>query len=145
MGYDLASRKRLGRTVRDARRQAGYEGRAEFADKVGRSARQVQALENGEDGVGPDTYAAVAKALGWPLDRIYQLLDGDAEQVPTPPALTAVSDDQLVAEVLRRLKVGDGDVGRDASAIDEVGRRRRPREDDFEFVDEAAAESLDDE
>jgi hypothetical protein len=114
--YDQAARKRLGREVRAARRKAGYENREDFAAvmKPTRSARQVQALENGESGVGPDTWAAAAEALGWDVQRPYDLLEGKSAESP-PPELTTVSDDELAAEVLRRMKRGDGDVGRDAT------------------------------
>lgn len=111
MEYDQAARQRLGREVRAARVRAGFANRESFADKMKRSARQVQALENGESGVGPDTWAAAADVLGWPLAQVYELLDGvDAGSTPSP--LTDVSDEQIVAEVLRRMK---GDAGGDTT------------------------------
>ena len=120
MGYDLAARRRLGRAVRDARRQAGYTNRMEFADKVGRSARQIQALENGEDGVGPDTYAATAETLGWPLERMYEFLDDSAAPRAIPPSLASVTDEDLAAEVLRRMRSG-GEHGGDTAATKDPG------------------------
>ena len=116
MEYDQAARKRLGRAVRAARLKAGYANRGDFADQLKRSARQVQALENGESGVGPDTWAAAAETLGWPLEQVYALLDGDEARVRSaPPSLAAVSNEELAEEVLRRMKSG-GEHGGDTAA-----------------------------
>lgn len=112
----MAARKRLGRAVRAARTTAGYANRSEFADKMKRSARQVQALENGESGVGPDTWAAAAEVLEWPLEKVYALLDDEpGSTVLPPPSLAVVSDEELAAEVLRRMKAG-GEPGGDTAA-----------------------------
>lgn len=75
-------------------------------------------LERGES-VGADTYAAVAEALGWSLDRIYAILSNEpvAEPSQEPTGLAAVSHEELAAELLRRMKAGDGDVGRDAAPM----------------------------
>jgi hypothetical protein len=118
--YDQAARKRLGRAVRAARTSAGYDNRNDFADKMKRSARQVQALENGESGVGPDTWAAAAEALGWPIERVYALLDGETQAAVAPPELAAVSDEELAAEVLRRMQAG-GEHGGDTAATKDPG------------------------
>lgn len=107
MEYDRAARKRLGRAIRAARRSAGYGNRADFADKMRRSTRQVQALENGEDGVGPDTWAIAAEVLGWDLEQVYAILDGDEPSRAdrsVPDALARASVEDLAAEVLRRMK-----------------------------------------
>lgn len=134
MEYDRAARQRLGRAVRAARTKAGYPNRSDFADKLGRSARQVQALENGESGVGPDTYAKAAEVLGWPLERVYQLLDDEGVQTRSaPPALTSVSDEDLAAEVLRRMK---GEAGGDTAPTNV--RNLTPREQMQQIDDEAA-------
>lgn len=123
MEYDLVARKRLGRAVRSARLAAGYGNRNDFADVVKRSARQVQALENGESGVGPDTLASVAAALGWELEKVYAILDGRQETDRSPSAaLTDVSDEDLAAEVLRRMKAG-GEHGGDTAATNDPGPR----------------------
>lgn len=122
MEYDQAARKRLGRAVRAARRDAGFVNREDFAEKVGRSARQVQALENGESGVGVDTWSAAAKVLEWPIEKVYEILDGRRETDRSPStALTSVSDDELVDELRRRLnkKAGEGD-DRDAPSTSNV-------------------------
>lgn len=119
MNYDLAARQRLGREVRAARVNAGYSNREAFAAQIGRSARQVQALEKGESGVGPDTMHAAAELLGWPIERVYELLDGN-QPGPTSPALTSVSDEDLAAEVLRRMKAG-GEHGGDTAATKAPG------------------------
>lgn len=87
--YDLNARKRLGRAVRRARRAAGLAKTAEWADKVGRSDRVLLGMERGEP-AGPDTYAAVAEALGWPTARIYDLLEDRADQ----PPVTGTEDDE---------------------------------------------------
>lgn len=105
MEPNLAARKRLGAEVRQARRRAGYAKTLEWVAKVGRSDRILLGLERGET-VGADTYAAVAEALEWPLDRIYAILADE----PLEPAgsgsteLTTVSNEELAAEVLRRLR-----------------------------------------
>lgn len=115
MEYDLEARRRLGRAVRAARTSAGFTNRAEFADKLKRSARQVQALENGESGVGPDTWAAAAEVLGWQVDDVYALLENRQPVTSAPTPLTAVSDEELAAEVLRRMRER-GDRGGDTAA-----------------------------
>jgi len=98
----------------------------------------VAALERGETGVGPDTWAAAARALGWPLDRVYELLEGrDAR--PTPSSLTQVSDEELAHEVLRRMqRAGDGDVHRDAASIAAVTDLTDRRPAAVELEEEAA-------
>lgn len=106
MEYDLEARRRLGRAIRAARTAAGFTNRTEFADKLKRSARQVQALENGESGVGPDTWGAAAQVLGWELDTVYALLENRSILESSPPPLASVSDEELAAEVLRRMKIG---------------------------------------
>lgn len=129
MEYDQAARQRLGREIRAARTRAGHANRESFASQMKRSSRQVQALENGESGVGPDTWAAAAEVLGWPLARVYELLDG-VQLGSTPSPLTVVSDEELAAEVLRRMKAGDS--GGDTAAtkvtpIDRGAEMRRPQ------------------
>lgn len=116
MEYDLAARQRLGREIRAARAAAGYTREA-FAAEIGRSGRQVQALENGESGVGPDTRTAAARALGWPVELVYELLEGKSPDLRSPSPLTVVSDEELAAEVLRRMKAGGEGDGRDAAPI----------------------------
>lgn len=77
-------------------------------------------LERGE-AVGPDTYAAVARALNWPLDRIYAVLAGeDPDPVVGSTPLTAISDEELAAEVLRRMKER-GERGGDTPATNQPG------------------------
>ena len=120
MEYDQAARKRLGRAIRSARTDAGFSNREAFASELGRSGRQVQALENGESGVGPDTMAAAAKALGWELERVYAILDGRTVSESSPTGLTAVSDEELAAEVLRRMKAG-GEHGGNTAATQDPG------------------------
>lgn len=115
MDSDLQARRLLGTKVRQARRAAGFANTAKWADRVGRSDRVLLGLERGE-AVGADTYAAVADALGWPLERIYSLLDQEDAQVRSAsPTLTTVSDEELAAEVLRRMKSG-GEHGGDTAA-----------------------------
>lgn len=108
MEPDLAARKRLGAEVRQARKRAGFSRTPEWADKIGRSDRVLLGLERGES-VGADTYAAVAAALGWSLDRLYSILAGEPgnESADPDPGLATVSDDELAAEVLRRMKRGE--------------------------------------
>lgn len=134
MEYDRAARKRLGRAIRAARLKAGHRNRADFADQMDRSTRQVQALENGEDGVGPDTWAAAADALGWDVEELYAILDGtqSAEPVGEPSTVLAVaSDEDLAAEVLRRMRrVGEQGGERDTPAIGVVGRAAAPQTDE---------------
>lgn len=76
-------------------------------------------LERGES-VGADTYAAVAEALGWSLDRIYSILAGEPVTESTAPsaALADVSDEEITAEVLRRMKRGEH--GGDTAAIEQA-------------------------
>lgn len=129
MEHDRSDRQRLGRTIRAARLEAGYRRREDFAEKLGRSARQVQALENGDTGVGPDTWAAAAAVLGWPIERVYEILESGAAVPPSSSTgLADASDEELVAEVLRRMRAGDGDDG-DASSNTTVSELsdRRPR------------------
>ncbi|GEP38842.1 hypothetical protein NPS01_25050 [Nocardioides psychrotolerans] len=130
MEHDRSARKRLGRAVRAARQDAGYANREDFAAQVGRSARQVQALENGETGVGPDTYAAVAKVLDWKLDKVYAYLEGEQPGSPVPPSLTVVSDDQLLAEIARRFARAEqrerGEPGGDTTATTVPAREPAP-------------------
>lgn len=108
MEYDQAARKRLGAAVRAARVSAGFRKRDDFAAAVHRSARQVQALENGETGVGPDTIAAVARKLGWNLDDAHALLENRGTTGVGSTVLADVSDEELAAEVLRRMRGDDG-------------------------------------
>ena len=101
---ELEARKRLGLLVRQARRSAGYANTQTWAAKVGRSDRQLLGLERVEK-VGTDTYAAVAEALGWPVDRIPEILAGRGPSSAST-ALADVSDDDLVEELRRRLRAG---------------------------------------
>lgn len=140
MEYDLEARRRLGRAIRAARTSAGFTNRTEFADKLKRSARQVQALENGESGVGPDTWAAAAQVLGWPLEHLYAVLDGSAQSVRAdrvPPPLTAVSDEELVAELLRRMKSGGAEDAERPATTKAAGSGRR-----LQAVDDEAARDV---
>lgn len=116
MEPDLTARKRLGNEVRQARKRAGLSKTAEWADRVGRSDRVLLGLERGES-VGPDTYAAVADALGWTLDRLYSILAGEPvlESSTASTGLASVSNEEIAAEVLRRMKAGEHG-GRDTAA-----------------------------
>lgn len=150
MEYDFDARQRLGRLVRQTRRARGLGKTAEWAAKVGRSDRVLLGLERGE-AVGADTYAAVADALGVRVDFVYGALDGvdvrlaDYESIksPTPPALTSVSDDELAAEVLRRMKNG-GERHGDATTTKAAGSGRRldvvhhPLDDDLDALPDEA-------
>lgn len=120
--HDLQARKSLGRQIRNARKAAGLSDTKAWAAKVGRSDRMLLGLERGE-AVGADTYAAVSAALpDWPLNRIYAVLEGreaPASLGSAPPALADVSAEELVAEVLRRIKTGGGRRGDESGATTE--------------------------
>lgn len=107
--------------MRQARRAAGFSKTPAWAAKVGRSDRVLLGLERGE-AVGPDTYAAVAEAIGWPLSRVYDILNGAPVRAgdhlrPVPSPLADVSDEELAAEVLRRMK---GEAGGDTAPTNMV-------------------------
>lgn len=126
MEPDLAARKRLGAEVKLARKRAGYSKTIEWVEKVGRSDRILLDLERGGK-VGDGTYAAVAEALGWPLDRIYAILANE----PVEPAgsgsseLTTVSNEELAAEVLRRMKAGATDDRQEPTNVTDLSSRER--------------------
>lgn len=117
MEPDLAARKRLGAEVKRARKRAGYAKTIEWVEKVGRSDRILLDLERGGK-VGDGTYAAVAEALDWPLDRIYAILADEPFEAARsgPTELATVSNEELAAEVLRRLKRTGGEVGAEGEA-----------------------------
>lgn len=64
--------------------------------------------------------AAAADLVGWELEQVYALLEGREEPGPTSPSLTSVSDEDLAAEVLRRMKAG-GEHGGDTAATKDPG------------------------
>lgn len=71
--------KALGKWVGEARLQAGYLDMKDWAAEVGRSVRQLQGLERGDE-VGPKTIARIAAVLGvanWSVFNI--LVTGVAE------------------------------------------------------------------
>lgn len=109
-----------------------------FAKRVGRSTRQLRGLERGEP-VGPKTLELVAVALGISPWYVFSLLSDpdfrgrepvtadaiaakarrDSELGEQPTSLSAYNDDELLAEIRRRMREG-------GSNADAAPRKKSP-------------------
>ena len=95
---------RLGDAISRARRAEGFTDTQQWCEIVGRSDRQLLGLERGER-VGRGTLRLVEDALDWPAGQAFKILDGDTavQPVPVPASIREASDEQLLAELARRL------------------------------------------
>lgn len=84
--YPEENWRHLGRWIHDARIQGGTVDMNEWAERVGRSTRQLRGLERGES-VGPKTIEAVANALGIEPWYLFAILV-NPETVPNGTSLT---------------------------------------------------------
>lgn len=93
--------QRLGRAVRQSRRQAGWRNSSEWGSQVGRSTRVLLGLERGEP-VGGDTLQLIEYALGWPTGTTDKMLKGEEnERAPD----YRVADVDLGDDIVVRLPV----------------------------------------
>ncbi|GHF31138.1 hypothetical protein GCM10017786_76090 [Amycolatopsis deserti] len=82
--YSQEARDNLGEAVTNAREAAGHKFRPSFARAAKISPRSLDAVENGEAGVGGVVLRAIARALpNWDEDTPRAILEGN----PPPPTV----------------------------------------------------------
>lgn len=147
------SREPLPEPWRSVLEPKGIGTKRGLATKVGISPQTAKRLIDGDGNPSAETVALVADELFngdrtrvWELAGIARQDHGDWQLPPEASQLDPEQRAAVLAVVRAMLppdaRRGDGDARRDATPI---GKRRkpRPRESDFEFVDEAAATALD--
>ena len=99
MNRDPEAWARLGRALRSARDRQGLT-QGELGDLAGVSGRSVQEAESGKvpRARKPYTLSRIAQALGWPVDSVEAVLDG--EQPPGEWRDVPVKPDEKTAEAI---------------------------------------------
>jgi len=104
MDYELANRRILASYIKEHRRRPVKITMNEWAAKVGRSTRTMQAVERAE-AVGPDTYVLMADALGVEPDVVFDILSSGTLPSTTAAASTSAQPDGPgLAEVLAEFR-----------------------------------------
>lgn len=116
--------QRLGVAVQDARIDDGLSNIEDWAEAVGRSSKTLYRIEQGRH-VSASTLRLVEDALGWDAGRANRILDGmeGPEPVRRPkPDPRQLSNDELLAEVARRMRGGEqgGDTAATSVTVEAV-------------------------
>lgn len=151
--YTSEDWQRLGQAIRTARTRCGYERASDWATAVGRSGRLLLGLERGEP-AGDTTLRVIEEVLRWPYRTTDQILakepPGNSSHSfsewlsfivqPDPTvvhrwvstraqSLHEASDEDLLAEVARRLAERDGIGGLDEGGEVDAGQAEAQKSD----------------
>lgn len=133
MAHDLAAWQRLGRAVKEARKEAGYADMKAWALKVERTSRTLLGLERGEP-TGDATLERIEAELDWPKGRVQAILSGDPDVDPylahVEQALRAdpLMKDRAVARLMAEYRAMRVAGGTPRSAVQrERSQRRAPK------------------